>query len=137
MTTQEEIMNSCWENPTSRDCSYCRAYHKREGGECCFGLRYEKDDRICQGCPHVHACRIKTIGSTYNKPRPSPTLIPKPKIVKPVRAEREELTAEDDHTEENEEGLTLEHAARRLGYGAVEGACEMFLRTLRYWRPPP
>lgn len=140
--TQDEIMSKCWDSPHRRDCSYCRAYHKRSGGECCFGLRYDDEDPQCRNCPHCNSCREAMIRSNGGGRTVISRPVNKPKFSRYATDQGGNLTTPDEYDEEEEEDprkkkLTLKHTLHRAGHGALEGACELILGSLRYRRPPP
>lgn len=136
--TQDDILSKCWHNPRNRNCSLCRAYHKREGGSCCFGLRYESGDRICGDCPHMLDCRKIVMGyPTPNRPASRPVVVPKRSAKPPGALDGERLVAPDVEQGDESRELTLSHMVHRGWYGGLEGAFELILGTLRYRRPPP
>lgn len=137
--TQDEIMSKCWENPLSRECSYCRASHKRAGGQCCFGLRYEEDDPQCQDCPHTRNCRMAITMGYGGRTVVRKVGIGRPKVTSQAASPEDRLTSREEYEidEPGERKLTLEHTVRRACHGAVEGACELILGSLRFRRPPP
>lgn len=141
--TQDDIMRKCWDDPEERDCALCRAYHKNPGGNCCFALRYEEGDPPCEECPHSEDCyrltnRSKRLGRRV--PIKSVNLSPKKKN-KVVVEDESRLTTPDLEPEylakKEDRELTLSHTVHRAGHGALEGACELVLGTLRHRRPPP
>lgn len=68
-TSEREIVQECFDGDRERDCDYCPA-HYTKNGICCFGHRYEDDDRQCMECPHQFDCSRETMKHEQRETRP-------------------------------------------------------------------
>jgi hypothetical protein len=142
---QNQIVQECFDGTRFRNCIVCPAHHKK-GGTCCFGNRWEDNDKTCYSCQYNAACREETFATLTHRPaQPNPNFRPiaapysRPTIpINNSNRPPEPILNQNTmhrHPQERNNQSFAQQLGMHVVWGAIEGALEMMIGFFRARRP--